>query len=116
MNRVDLCDAVKLHRVWFVLNPDNEWEKFPEHLKALVQQPWTEFKYFEDEMNTLSPEASNIPNSCGGIYLFYINANVIPDVHVYLAYIGRAKKTDSQNLRKRVREYATEENALKYMT
>lgn len=108
MNRVDLCEAVKLHKVYFVLNPDEEWDKFPDHLKTLVKQPWTEFKYFVDDTNTLSPEAESIPNNCGGIYLFYINANVIPNVHVYLAYIGRAKKTDNQNLRKRVRQYATE--------
>lgn len=109
MNRFDLCEAIKLHKVYFYLNPDNEWGNFPEHLKTLVQQPWAEFKYFVDETNELSPEAASIPNDCGGIYLFYINAKVIPDVHVYLAYIGRAKKTDSQNLRKRVREYASEE-------
>lgn len=113
MNRVDLCEAIKLHKVYFFLNPDNEWANFPDHLKALVRQPWTEFKYFVDDTNTLNPEAASIPNDCGGIYLFYINAKVIPDVHVYLAYIGRARKTDNQNLRKRVREYATEEKRLK---
>ena len=108
MNRVDLCDAVKLHRVPFILNPNDEWSKFPDHLKAIVQRPWTEFKYFVGSGNTINTAISNVPNNCGGIYLFYIKANVIPEIHLYLAYIGRARSTDKQNLRKRIRDYATE--------
>lgn len=108
MNRVDLCDAVKLHKVQFVLNPDNEWARFPDHLKPVVNQQWTEFKYFIEDTAVINPEVSNIPNDCGGIYLFYIKPDVIPSIHHYLAYIGRAKKTQYQNLRKRVREYASE--------
>lgn len=54
-----------------------------------------------------------MPNNCGGIYIFLIKPNVIPDVHLYLAYIGRAKKTNYQNLRKRVSEYACENERLK---
>lgn len=108
MDRVDLCDAVKLHKVPFILNPDSEWSRFPDHLKPIVQQPWTEFKYFADEGQTINAAIKNVPNTCGGIYLFYIKANVIPEVHVYVAYIGRARSTDNQNLRKRIRNYATE--------
>ena len=48
MDRLDMCEAVKLHRVPFVLNPSGEWARFPEHLKCFVEQPWTEFKYFVD--------------------------------------------------------------------
>ena len=72
MDRVDLCDAVKLHRVPFILNPDDEWSKFPDHLKGIVQQPWSEFKYFVDSGDTINTAITNVPNNCGGIYLFYI--------------------------------------------
>ena len=87
-----MCDAVKLHRVPLVLNPDGEWDKFPSHLKKLIEQPWMGFKYFVDGTNRISPEISKVPNDCGGIYSFLIKPNVIPDIHLYLAYIGRAKK------------------------
>lgn len=113
MDRVDLCNSVRLHKVHFVLNPDDEWAKFPDHLKSLVNQQWTEFKFFEKDSDIINPEVDKIPNTCGGIYLFYIKPDVIPKIHHYLVYIGRARKTQYQNLRKRVREYATETKRLK---
>ena len=106
MERVDLIDAVALRKVSFVLNPEDEWGRFPDDLKELVNRPWREIKYFIGE--SINPEINNVPNDCGGIYIFYIKPNVIPDVHLYLAYIGRAQKTTYKNLRKRVREYAKE--------
>lgn len=47
MDKYDLCTFVKLHKVSFVLNPDNEWSNFPGHLKPIVEREWLEFKYFE---------------------------------------------------------------------
>lgn len=108
MERVDLIDGIRLRNRIFILNPANEWQDFPEELKGIVNRPWSEIKYFDGD--TLNPEINTIPNNCGGIYLFCIKPNVIPDVHLYLAYIGRAQKTPYQNLRKRVKEYATEDD------
>ena len=114
MERLDMCGAIKTHRVTFVLNPLDEWRKFPEHLKQIVERPWTEFKYYIDEAaDRINPAIAAIPNNCGGIYLFIIKPNLIPDVHLYLAYIGRAHSTEHQNLRKRVKEYANEMDRLK---
>lgn len=106
MERVDLIDGMKLRNKTFILNPTNEWQDFPDELKRIVNRPWSEIKYFLGD--TLNPEINTVPNNCGGIYLFCIKPNVIPDVHLYLAYIGRAQNTQYQNLRKRVKEYATE--------
>ena len=72
MDRLDMCEAVKLHRVPFVLNPSGEWARFPEHLKCFVEQPWTEFKYFVDGTNQINPAIVNVPNNCGGVYIFLI--------------------------------------------
>ena len=36
MERVDLIDAVKLRKVTFVLNPADEWERFPDDLKDII--------------------------------------------------------------------------------
>lgn len=108
MDRLDMCDAIMRHKVPFVLNPSKEWENFPAHLSALVKKPWGEFKYFSGS-GRINSAISKVPNSCGGIYVFLIKPNIVPGAHLYLAYIGRARKTDNQDLRKRVREYATEE-------
>lgn len=112
MDRLDMCEAITLHKVPFVLNPTNEWGSLPPHLQEVIQQPWTEFKYFVGN-NEINPEISNVPSNRGGIYLFLIKPNVIPEVHLYLAYIGRAKITEHRNLRKRLREYASEEERQK---
>ena len=37
MDRLDMCEAIKLHKIPFVLNPTNEWETFPPHLLEIVQ-------------------------------------------------------------------------------
>ena len=83
MDRLDMCEAVKLHRVPFVLNPSGEWARFPEHLKCFVEQPWTEFKYFVDGTNQINPAIVNVPNNCGGVYIFLIKPNVIYDISVF---------------------------------
>ena len=115
MERLDMCDAIQTHRVSFILNPLDVWERFPNHLKQIIGRPWKEFKYFVDidGEGQVNPAIADIPNNCGGIYLFLIKPEIIPDVHLYLAYIGRAHSSEHQNLRKRVREYANETDRLK---
>ena len=113
MKRLDMCNAIKEHKVSFALNPTDEWASFPSHLQAVVQRPWTELKYFVGNTKTINPAILRIPDTCGGIYIFLIKPNVVPDAHLYLGYIGRAKLTSHQNLRKRVKEYAAEETRLK---
>lgn len=103
---LDMCYAVKTHKIPFVLNPDGGWTSFPAHLRPIVERPWKEIKYYSD--GELNSEIQSIPNDCGGIYVFLIKPEVIPQIHLYLAYIGRAKHTQYQNLRKRVCEYAKE--------
>ena len=48
MERLDMCDAIQTHRVAFILNPLDAWERFPDHLKHIIGRPWKEFKYFVD--------------------------------------------------------------------
>ena len=108
LDMLDMCWAVKTHQVSFILNPDGGWTSFPEHLRPIIEKPWTEIKYFSGNNGELNPEILNVPNDCGGIYVFLIKPVVIPEIHLYLAYIGRAKHTQYQNLRKRVSEYAKE--------
>lgn len=52
-----------------------------------------------------SKKANRIPNDCGGIYVYVIVSPIIPNGGNYLMYIGKATKTESENLRARVRTY-----------
>jgi hypothetical protein len=58
-----------------------------------------------DADKELSDETNRIPNDCGGIYVYVIVSPIIPDGGDYLMYIGKATKTESENLRARIRTY-----------
>jgi hypothetical protein len=110
MDKLDLCESIKNHKVSFVLNPDCGWENFPKYIQDIItSNPWYEIKYFVNNTSELNPEVNSVPNDCGGIYSFIIKPNLITGYHLYIAYIGRARCTDFQNLRKRVKEYQTDE-------
>lgn len=66
---------------------------------------WESIKYLNDAGDDLNENTNEIPNESGGLYLFYVNCEVLPIMTCFPFYIGRAKFTDSQNLRKRVRSY-----------
>ena len=66
---------------------------------------WESIKYLNDAGDDLNEDTNAIPNESGGLYLFYVNCEVLSNMTCFPFYIGRAKFTDSQNLRKRVRSY-----------
>jgi len=51
---------------------------------------------------------STIANNKGGIYFFYIRPGKISDDHQFLMYIGRARFTQHQSIKKRLRSYKNE--------
>ncbi len=101
---IDLCDEMKIKEITFHLNPGGVWEQFDNNLSSIVNQVWNEVKFLDDNEN-LNIEMSTIPDDHGGIYIFILKPNIIPQLHQYILYIGRAKCTSNQNLRKRCREY-----------
>lgn len=64
-----------------------------------------EIKYLNVANDDISDEIKNIPNDRGGIYMFFIKGLSLPFIEKYIVYIGRCQYTDSQNIRKRAREY-----------
>jgi len=66
---------------------------------------WIKMKYLNETCNDFNPEVNTIPNNSGGLYLFFIKCNIIAGITEYPFYIGRAKSTENQNLRKRIKEY-----------
>lgn len=84
------------------------WNKFNlSELQNIDFSKWQVAKMLDNDGN-LSPETNKIPTKYGGIYVYTISPPVIPDCGTYIMYIGMASKTDSQNLRYRVRSYKTQ--------
>ena len=85
------------------------WEDIDAEVAKAVSSPddWSEAKLLNRKGDKHS-QLRKIPNDMGGIYLLYVKPDIVPEVHRYLMYIGRAQKTAGQNLRKRCLEYPTE--------
>ena len=58
--------------------------------------------------NEICNEVKNLPNNCGGIYLFFIQGASLPFCERYLVYVGRAQYTQTESLRSRVKSYLPE--------
>lgn len=87
----------------FVLAPEL-WGKFKiEDLKELDFSKWESIKLIQN--GSFSPEIKKIPNEFGGIYIYCIEPHIIPNAGSYIMYIGKAKKTDYENLRRRISSY-----------
>ena len=92
----------------FIINPEF-WENIDTDVKSLIDTDWSEVKFFKDTKEP-NEQINTIPNDRGGIYLFIIKPNYIPDTHLYIMYVGRARNTKNQNLRKRCKDYYSESN------
>ena len=103
---IDMCDSIKISELPFVLNPNDAWESFDTlKFESIMNGSWFEEKFLNNTTGELNNNLKSIPNDKGGIYVFIAKPNVIPDIHMYILYIGRALSTPSQNLRKRLRNY-----------
>ncbi len=107
---IDMCCAVDSHTVSFVLNPQNIWNSFDPTLNDITKSgAWKEVKFLNNEGTDLNDQISQIvPTNKGGVYVFVIKGGIIPNSHEYIMYIGRVQSTPYQNLRKRFREYYTD--------
>lgn len=81
------------------------WKKFKiDDLENVDFSKWKSIKLMHN--GVFSEELSNIPTQCGGIYVYCIEPQIIPGAGIYVMYIGKATKTASENLRRRVRSYS----------
>lgn len=90
------------YKVNFILSPEL-WNKFDLEGINVDYSKWNRVKMISD--GNLSSETNRIPNNCGGIYVYTIVSSIVPNGGNYLMYIGKATKTDTENLRARVRSY-----------
>lgn len=66
---------------------------------------WREVKFMDDS-GELHSDMSTIPNDRGGIYIFRVKSDLLPEIINYTLYIGRALYTGTgYSLRKRCRSY-----------
>jgi hypothetical protein len=81
------------------------WDRFTfTHLNIQFEK-WKQMKYLNEACDDFNPDINTIPNNTGGLYLFFVKCNLISGITEYPFYIGRAKITENQDLRKRVKEY-----------
>ena len=71
-----------------------------------------EIKYLNELNNDISDEIKTLPNTTGGIYIFYLKGLNLPFIENYILYIGRCQYADQQNIRKRAKEYYSDKRAL----
>lgn len=94
---------LKIYQCSFVLAPEL-WKKYSiDDLPDIDFKKWKRIKLMRD--GNFSKELSQIPTEYGGIYIYCIEPNIVPDIGIYVMYIGKATKTPNQNLRKRVQSY-----------
>lgn len=103
---IDVCDSVCKSKINFILSAEL-WQCFDNKLCKLINCTWEEAKFL-DSNNNRHPTIDNLPTNKGGIYVFVARPNIIPNIHMYIMYIGRALNTPVQNLRKRCGEYYIE--------
>jgi excinuclease UvrABC nuclease subunit len=107
MEEIDIIDSLKDTKIHFWVNP-KLWDEFDEEIYTLVNRNWQEVKFLDDNMER-HPQTNELPNNCGGIYIFLAKPNKVPNSHLYLMYIGRAYYSRGQNLKKRCLEYINPE-------
>lgn len=83
------------------------WSSINTDILQLVQSDgkWKSFRYLNDDGTLNQIGINSINRKKGGIYIYYISPEIIPERQRILMYIGRAHITDSENLRDRVRSY-----------
>lgn len=101
-----LGEQIKLHTIEFKLYPQL-WGDFDIDHKIMSELDWIEVKFLNDRANDFSEEVKKLPNDKGGVYIFIIKSEVLPNISEYLAYIGRAQLTEHHNLRVRCKRYLT---------
>lgn len=93
----------------YYMNPAR-WEEAIGHIPEIqdVAQWTTPVKYMDSTNTHVSDNIKELPEDTGGIYMFFIQGPTLPFIERYIAYIGRAQYTESQNIRKRANEYFAE--------
>lgn len=107
LEEIKKIDVVQdLHKmIWPFCLSTELWENYFERTPVVDLNLLERAKFFSDDGKTISDEVKNIPTSKGGIYIYFVENPIIPSVGRYIFYVGRARKTASENLRSRIRSH-----------
>lgn len=99
-----LMDEFNSHTIRFTMCP-TLWQDTNIINNYFSDKDFNFFKFFNDDISDINNDINIVPNDKGGIYFFVFKSDVLPDLSSHIMYIGRAYYTESQNLRKRCKEY-----------
>jgi len=101
---LDIDEINEMFTRSFTINP-TLWTDAVEINSHMSIDDFNELKYVRNDLSYYDEEVNNLPDNKGGLYFFYIKPPVLFGKIQYLVYIGRARLTHNQNLKKRCREY-----------
>lgn len=110
-NIVDMCKREKELTQEFQLNID-KWSEVDDDVKKTVSVGWQNIKFLNDEGDKINEKISEVPDDMGGVYVFLLRPDIIPNMHRYIMYIGRARRRIEYSLRKRCKEYINDTRPL----
>lgn len=104
MDIVDMCKREKELTLDFQLNID-KWNTLNHEVKRIVSKGWKSIKFLSEDGESVNKDILKVPDDMGGVYVFVLKPNIIPDIHLYIMYIGRVRRKKEFSLRKRCKEY-----------
>lgn len=104
---VDIFERPILYKLEFDLDIE-KWASIDDEIKTLVSSGWNSIKYLNDDGTAINDDIRSVPDDCGGIYLFLVKPDKIPQMHRYIMYIGRAHRATNFSLRKRCVKYISD--------
>ena len=81
------------------------WEKCINNSVTSSLNLMKKIKYFGNSDKQLSEEVDKLPNDRGGVYIYSIENSLVPSLGSYIMYVGRARKTEYENLRIRIKAH-----------
>ena len=104
MKSVDIFKRSRQLTLSFELNID-KWKSMDSTVRAAVSSGWKSIKYLNDDGTGVNDRIAEVPNDCGGIYIFLLKPDIIFPLHRYIMYIGRARRKKNYSLQARCRTY-----------
>lgn len=99
-----MCRREKELTLDFKLNID-KWKTINPDVKSIVSRKWKNIKFLNLDGTGINEAIDTVPDNKGGVYVFMLKPEILPNMHIYLMYIGRARKKNGFSLQKRCRSY-----------
>ena len=80
---VDKFEEPMVYQLTFDLDI-RKWATMDAEVKKAVSSGWESIKYLNDAGTALSDDIRKLPDDCGGIYLFLLKPDLLPQTHRYI--------------------------------